>query len=328
MKKFLKITGIVLLIIVVLIIGLITYITTQLPDVGAAPELTINATPEMLKRGEYLAHTFANCIDCHSVRDFSKFAGPIVPGTEGQGGMDFGEGAGFVPASNITSDVETGIGGWTDGEIYRAITMGVDKEGKPLAPMMPYKAFQTIDENDILSIIAYIRTLSPVKNEVPEKKLNFPMNIIVHMIPSKPAFTEIPDFNDKISYGKYYAISCQYCHTPSDAGEFDMSKLMAGGVEFPFPTGGIVRSANITPDKQTGIGNWTEEVFIEKFKFFSKPENIHSVQPGEFNTIMPWTFYSKMTDEDISAVYNYLMTLEPIKNNVTKFSPGGPSPVK
>jgi mono/diheme cytochrome c family protein len=325
MKKFLKITGIVVLVLIIAVFGIITYITTQLPDVGAAPELSVEATPEMLKRGEYLAMTAAGCIDCHSKRDFSKFSGPVVPGTEGMGGDNYGEGAGFIPASNITSDIETGIGGWTDGEIFRAITMGVDKDGEPLAPMMPYKAFQTIDENDILSIIAYIRTLQPIKNEVPAKEINFPLNIIVHMIPSEPDFHALPDRNDKIKYGEYYSVSCKFCHTPSDGGEFEMDKYMAGGVEFPLPTGGIVRSANLTPDKETGIGSWTDEHFIERFKFYENSGNIHSVSPGEFNTIMPWNNFGMMTREDLSAIYSYLMTLQPVKNYVEKFSPGVPA---
>ncbi|MFI5211645.1 MAG: c-type cytochrome [Ignavibacteria bacterium] len=171
MKKFLKILLILFVIMIVLAAGGYMYLYLAFPKVSAATDLKIESTPKRIERGKYLANGFAFCIDCHSERDFTKFSGPVVPGTEGKGGFDLGEGAGFVPASNITQDKETGIGSWTDGEIFRALTAGVNKEGKFLAPMMPYTELNKLDKEDIYSIIAYIKTLPAIKNKIPEKNL-------------------------------------------------------------------------------------------------------------------------------------------------------------
>jgi mono/diheme cytochrome c family protein len=324
MKKFLKITGFIILGLFILIVGLGLYAYTMKPDVGDAPDIKINATPEMIERGRYLANGFAACMECHSEKDMSKFAGPIIPGTEGKGGMDFGEGAGKIFAKNITSDKETGVGSWTDGELFRAITMGVDKNGEPLGPMMPYMYYRTMDEEDIKAIIAYIRTLAPIKNAVPQHELNFPVNLIFRMLPDKPAFVKLPGDAEKIKLGEYYSGSCFACHTPKGSSGPDTEKMFSGGVEYPLPDGSIVRSPNITPDKETGIGNWTKQQFIDRFKFYAKPENKNvSVKHGEFNTVMPWLLFAGLKDEDLGNVYDYLMTQKPIKNTVVKFSPPG-----
>lgn len=324
MKKFFKIFIYVFLIIILLISAGIIYIKTQFPKISKAPDLKITPTAEMIERGKYLAYGFASCMDCHSTRDYNKFSGPLVEGTEGKGGEDFGGEAGFIPARNITPDKETGIGSWTDGEIFRAITMGVDKDGEPLGPMMPYMYYRNIDENDVIAIIAYIKTLKPIKNEIPKHDFNFPVNLIFRTLPTEPDFKKLPDKNNKVATGEYYSGGCMACHSPMEKGEFIADKMFSGGLDFPNPGGGVVRSANITPDKETGIGNWTKEQFIKKFKSFNLPENQNvSVKKGEFNSVMPWTFYATCTEEDLGAVYDYLMTQKPISNKVEKFSATG-----
>ncbi len=324
MKKLLKVLFILLIIIVVLAGAGYAYLQLAFPKVSAATDMKIESTPQRIERGKYLANGFASCVECHSGRDYTKFSGPLVPGTEGMGGFDFGEGAGFVPASNITQDKETGIGDWTDGEIFRAITSGVDKNGKMIAPMMPYTEFAKMDKEDVLSIITYIKTLTPVKNSVPEKKLNFPVNLIFRTIPKDAnSFGKVPDKNDKVKYGEYHAIACKFCHSPGDKGELFPDKLFSGGVEFPMPDGKIIRSSNISPDKETGIGNLTKEQFIQKFKMHLDPANLN-VQTRGFNTPMAWTmFASGITDEDFGAVYDYLMTQKPVSNRVEKISVQG-----
>jgi mono/diheme cytochrome c family protein len=319
MKKLFKFLGILLIIVVVLLGAGYLYLNLAFPKVSAATDLKIEATPQRLERGKYLAEGFAGCIDCHSERDWKVFSGPIVKGTEGKGGQDFGEGAGFVPASNITQDKETGIGGWTDGEIFRAVTSGVDKDGNFLAPMMPYVEFAKLDKEDIYSIIAYIKTLPAVKNSVPEKKLKFPVNLIFRTIPADAnSFGKIPDPNDKLKVGEYYGPSCKFCHSPGEKGELFPDKLFSGGVEFPMPDGKIIRSANITPDKETGIGNYTKELFLQKFKMHLDPANLDPQIKG-YNTPMMWNqFAAVCTDEHLGAIYDYLMAQKPVKNKVEK----------
>ena len=319
MRKFLKILLYVFIVLVVISMAGYMYLFFAFPKVSDATNMKIDATPERIERGKYLANGFAGCIDCHSERDWTLFSGPVIPGAEGKGGFDYGEGAGTVPAANITSDMETGIGSWTDGELFRAITSGVDKNGKFLAPMMPYVEFAKIDKEDVYAIIAYIRTLPAIKHQVPPRKLNFPLYLIFRTIPKDAGqFTKIPDPGDKVKLGEYYGISCKFCHSPNEKGEFIPGKLFSGGVEYPMPDGKIIRSANISPDKETGIGNWSKELFIQKFRANADLANLN-MQKHEYNTPMQWNLFGTvLTDEDLGAVYEYLMTQQPVKNKVEK----------
>jgi hypothetical protein len=141
------------------------------------PDLTVQATPKRLARGAYLANHVSVCIDCHSTRNWDYFSGPPVAGTEGKGGEVFDESLGFpgtIYAHNITP---AALGSVNDGVVYRAITTGLDKNGKAMFPLMPYQHFNLMSEEDILSIIAYIRKLKPIGNTPPLTTLKFPMNL-------------------------------------------------------------------------------------------------------------------------------------------------------
>jgi mono/diheme cytochrome c family protein len=297
----------------VLIFGAGLYIKVGLPNVGDPPELTVEITPERLSRGKYLVHHVALCVDCHSERDMSKFAGPIIEGTLGKGGERFDVGVGIYHAPNITP---AGIGDWTDKELMRAITMGVSKDGRALFPVMPHPAYGQMDKEDIKSIIAYVRSLKPIENTVPEPVSYFPMNFIINTIPKKANFQPIPDKRDVLTYGKYLvnAASCTECHSPRDQqGNILKGMDFAGGEQFILPDSSIVTSVNITPDTETGIGSWTKEQFFSRFRMYTDPSQYYSVAKGEFNTMMPWSQYSGMTDEDLNAVYTYLKSLKPVK---------------
>jgi mono/diheme cytochrome c family protein len=324
MKKVLKIFGGILAVLVIGVMCLLTYVSTVLPNVEPAPDLNIELTQERIERGEYLANTVYVCMDCHSDRDYSKFSLTIKEGTEGKGGNLFGTEAGFPGdyyAKNLTP---YHLGSWSDGEVFRAITSGVNKDGDALFPIMPYTNYRHVDPEDIYDIIAYIRTLEPIEYDVPESSSDFPMNFIINTIPGEPEFTERPEPTDKIAYGKYLvtAASCSDCHTPMDKGAAIPGMDFAGGMEFPLPEGGIATSANITPDMNTGIGSWTEEAFIARFKQFQDSTNAINtslVEPGNFNTEMPWRFYSNMSEEELSAIYAYLKTQAPVENQIAKF---------
>ncbi|HYE73479.1 MAG TPA: c-type cytochrome, partial [Blastocatellia bacterium] len=116
--------------------------------------------------------------------------------------------------------------------------------------------------------------------------------------------------------------ACAECHTPADnRGNRLAGMEFAGGFEFPLPDGSKVRSANITPDKETGISNMTKEQFISRFKSFAATAyQAPEVKAGEFNTVMPWTFYGRMTEKDLNAIYEYLRTLTPVNHQVEKFT--------
>jgi len=148
------------------------YVKTVLPNVGEPEQLTIERKPLRIERGKYLANNVAVCMDCHSQRDYSLYAGPIKAETFGAGGEKFGEEIGFpgsIYSKNITAFK---LGTWTDGEIVRAITTGVSKNDNALFPLMPYHNYGRMDKEDIYSIVAYIRTLPAKANEVPDSELD------------------------------------------------------------------------------------------------------------------------------------------------------------
>ena len=325
MKKFFKIASRILLVLLIIVIGIVGYIKIALPNVGDAPDMKVEATAERIARGSYLANNVTVCIDCHSTRDWGKFSGPIVPGTFGKGGELFGQKFGFPGAFYSKNITPEGISRYSDGELFRLITTGVTKEGKAIFPVMPYHNYGRMDEEDIKSIIAYIRTLKPIKNNVPASSPDFPMNIIINTIPQKASLTKRPDKSDAANYGGYLAMaaSCVDCHTPFEKGEFAKGMEYGGGREFPFPDGAVVRSSNISPDV-TGLGAWTEEMFLERFRTNTDSATMsRSIKPGEYNTIMPWTMYARMDEGGLKAIFAYLKTVKPISNKVVKYSPAG-----
>lgn len=323
MKKFLKILAYASIGIVLLVIILLTYVKTMLPSVGDPPDLRVEMSQENIARGSYLVHHVMVCMDCHSTRDWSLFAGPPVQGTEGKGGEVFDQTFGF-PGKYVANNITPyNLGNWTDGEIFRAITTGVAKDGRALFSIMPYYNFGASDQKDIEAVIAYIRTLKPIENETEKSNSDFPMNFIINTMPKKASFKKIPSKTDVVEYGKYLvtAAGCSDCHTNQVKGKI-VGEPFAGGFEFNFPDGSVVHSANITPDKSTGIGNLTKDEFIARFKVYEdsayKPK---SVKPGAFQTLMPWTMYAGMKTEDLSAVYEYLRSLKPVNNLIEGFTP-------
>jgi mono/diheme cytochrome c family protein len=323
MKKVLKFLGYTLLILILLITGVLTYIKVALPNVGAAPELTVESTPEKIERGRYLANSVTVCMDCHSTRDWSKFAGPLTDGTLGRGGERFDQKVGFPGVYFSKNITPAGIKRYTDGELFRLITTGVTKEGRAMFPVMPYQHYGKMDPEDIKSIIAYIRSLAPIEYPVQESVSDFPMNFILNTIPKKAEPEKMPAKSDTLAYGKYMvnASACIECHTKVDKGKIIPELAFSGGREFHFPDGSLVRSANITPDIESGLGTWTKEMFLAKFKTFAdssyKPQ---AVVAGQYNSVMPWNMYSRMNTEDLVAIYSYLKAIKPVKNIVTKFT--------
>ncbi|MEX1270014.1 MAG: c-type cytochrome [Balneolaceae bacterium] len=305
-----------------LIVFALSYVSFALPNADPAPDLTVEITDERVEHGRYLANHVMLCMDCHAVRDFTLFAGPPMPGTLGGGGEVFDQTIGF-PGRFISRNLTpAGLGDWSDGEIYRAITSGVSRDGSALFPVMPYPHYSQLAEEDIYSVIAYLRTLEPVENELEPSSPDFPVNFLINTMPVKAAPQVKPDQSDVINYGRYMitAAACTDCHTKMENGQY-VGEPYAGGNEFPMPGGVTVRSANLTPH-ETGIGNWTKEQFVARFKTYSgSTYSPHKVEPGQFQTIMPWGMYSGMTEEDLEAIYEYLKTVPPVDHRVEMFTP-------
>lgn len=295
--------------------------TVLLPRDIPIPDISLPMSAEAIERGRYLANHVAVCMDCHSTRNWTYYSGPITPGTVGKGGEIYDERSGLpgvVISKNITA---YNLGDWSDGELFRVITGGLQKDGDALFPLMPYDAYRTMDERDLLAVMAYLRTLEPIENDVPDHQLNFPLNLIVNSIPREAELRTV-NRNDSIEYGEYLSNlgGCVWCHTPTNATQqVIMEQSLAGGHEF-FVAGGLVRSSNISPNPETGIGNWTLEQFIARFRQYQGDagRTIPIGVDGR-NTIMSWSMFADMNDEDLGAIYAFLMQSEPRRNSVNVF---------
>lgn len=319
MRKIIK--GILLLI-VIAVMAVLLYVKLALPNVGEPEYLNVKSTKSRLERGKYLANHVCVCVDCHSTRNWNEFSGPLIEGTIGNGGEVFDQRFGFPGSFYSKNITPSGIGDWTDGEVLRAIASGVSKDGTALFPIMPHPHFGQMDKEDLESIIVYLRSLKPIENTVPESIADFPMNFIINTIPKEPHFSKKPDASDDVAYGGYLfnAASCSECHTKQEKGMPIEGMELAGGFEFPMVTGGTARSANITQDKVTGIGKWSEDDFVKRFKSYTDSTYVSAkIAKGNFNTVMPWTMYGGMNEQDLKAIYAYLKTVKPIQNTVEKF---------
>ena len=320
MKTLLKIVGVLVVVVLVAAAAGVGYLFAAYPNVEVK-EYRIEPTPERLARGKYLNDHVVGCTTCHTPRDWTRFSGPANGERLGAGGDAFSLGpAGMLYAKNITP---AAVGSWSDGELLRAVTSGVSRDGTPLFPLMPYPHFGAMDQEDVHAVLTYIRSLKAIENtNIPERELNFPLNLIVRTIP-KPANPQPrPPVSDKLAYGRYMLRSalCSDCHTPIDEQGTPLPGLdFAGGMEI-VETGYRVRSANITPDADSGIGTWTEQQFVDKFKAFegTTPPELSDVERRQ-NTPMPWTAYAGMTREDLAAIYTALRAQKPIVNRVNKF---------
>lgn len=277
------------------------------------PILKLTDSSKLLHRGAYLANHVAVCMDCHSERDWSRYSGPLVPGTEGGGGEIFNREMGFPGTFYSKNITPTHLGTWTDDELLTAVTTGVKPNGEILFPVMPYPYYRHLDPEDAVAIIAYIRTLAPKLTEVPERTIDFPMQLLMRLVPRSTAFKPKPARNDRVAYGKYLATiaGCAECHSPVEKGQVIQDQLYAGGRLFKMPAGDLY-SPNLTADSATGLGLWSEQAFINRFKFFADSANLRTVGPRDQNTIMPWSMYSGMDTADLGAIYAYLRSL-PVK---------------
>lgn len=324
MKKIFKIIGYILGIGILLIVCSFAYLQLGFPQVDAPEELVIEYTPDRIERGAYLANHVAVCMDCHSKRDFSLFSGPPSTGTIGGGGDRFDHAIGLPGVFYAQNITPFGISDYTDGELFRVITTGVTNDGRAMFPLMPYPYYGKMDREDIYDIIAYIRSIPSIENEIPESKADFPVSLLLRTMPKNAEMVQKPDPSDQIAYGGYLVNSagCVECHTQvSPQGVILPDLAFSGGRGFPLPGGTLVSSTNITPDTETGIGSWTEAQFVSRFKQYADSGYVNPKIPmGEFNSPMPWTMYSGIKEEDLKAIYAYLKTVAPIKNKVIKFT--------
>lgn len=323
LRRILKVLGILFGVLVVLVVILVIYVQLawDRPVNRDAPQMTAPTDAQTVARGEYLFQYSLNCWSCHGSQ------GSNSPGEPQAGGFEFDltnvglpGGFGYVYASNITSDPETGIGTWSDGELVRALREGLDPEGYLVFPIMEAEWWSGLSDEDALALVAYMRSLPPVRNEVPDSRLTFAAKALfaLGVLKAQPAITEpvvAPPRGATVEYGEYlvyHASTCVGCHMPRDpnTGRFDLTRPFAGGL-FPVPDEGLsATGSNLTPDPATGIGNWTEEQFMTAMRTGLRPNGTVMLP------YMPWPSYSRWNEDDLRAVWLYLRSLEPIAHEV------------
>ena len=266
----------------------------------------------LLERGAYLVRSIAACGNCHTPKGEK---GEEPAGMELAGGLVIDEKPFTAVMPNITPDRETGIGGWTDAEILRAIREGVRPDGSIIGPPMPVEFYRGISDRDGAAIVAYLRSLPPVRNQVAKS---------VYRMPLPPSWgppvgkVEAPATSymaaaDKVAYGAYLAGPlghCLECHTPRlPDGRRDMSaRAGAGGMPINGPAGPVV-PPNLTPDRATGLGAWTDAEIRRAIT-----QGVHR----DGRSLMPpmaFAYYARMSDGDLDAIIAYLRALKPIRKD-------------
>lgn len=267
-------------------------------------------TPERLERGRYIVESTAHCFQCHSDVDYSKPGAQPKPGQKGAGAVFAEDGMEWLVAPNITPDVETGAGSWTDEQLARAIREGIGHDGRRLFPVMPYENFRNMSDEDLASVITYIRSIEPVRNKLPKTQIPEPLKAALP--PHAPVTSQVSAHHayNQVARGRYMATlgNCVTCHTPmNEKGQPMMEMAFAGGFKLK-GTWGEVYSANITPDA-TGISYYDEALFIRTMR-------TGHVGARKLNYVMPTGYFKNMTDDDLKAIFAYLRTLRPVKHRL------------
>jgi mono/diheme cytochrome c family protein len=278
------------------------------------------ASPGRLERGRYLVEAVAHCFQCHSRPDFQKSFGQPKPGTKGAGevlkneefdGVPFPDG---LVHPNITPDKKTGAGTWADAQFEQAIRHGIGHDGRELLDFMPYAFFRSMADEDVTSVIVYIRSLPAVRNPLPKRNLPFPVKVDLHpeMEPSLP-----PDASEQVKHGWYLVriAQCNDCHTPSDEkGNFRTDMMFGGGARMKGPWGDVV-TPNITSDP-SGISHYDEAMFIKTIRTGRASGGVRQLNP-----LMPYSYFRNMTDDDLKAIFAYLRTVKPVRHHVDNSEP-------
>ncbi|HSR34749.1 MAG TPA: c-type cytochrome [Anaerolineae bacterium] len=321
LRQILKWLGILMGAVAVLVIGLVVYVQLAWdnPSTREVPQMTASRNAETVARGKYLYNNTLICWSCHGSQGSKSPEEPQAGGLEFDL-TDIGPGFGFIYASNITPDFETGIGAWSDGELVRAIREGLDHEGRIIFPIMEAEWYRGLSDEDALALVAYLRSLPAVNSEVATNRYYFPAKALIALGMVKPqlgitAAVVAPPRSVTAEYGEYlasHASGCAACHTPRspNTGKFDLTRPFAGG-DFAFAEEGFSPTgSNLTPDAATGIGEWTEEQYMTAMRTGLTPDGTVMLP------FMPWPWYARWSEDDLRAVWLYLRALEPIDHEV------------
>jgi mono/diheme cytochrome c family protein len=261
--------------------------------------------PARVERGRYLAEHLLQCFVCHSERDWDAPGAPPIAGRKGAGVVMSERGERRIVAPNITPDVETGAGGWTDDMLARAIREGIGHDGRVLYWGMWYRSFAALGDEDLASVIVYLRTLPPVRNALPPTRLP-PEELAENARFPRPITTPVPGPapGDTKALGRYLlgVADCAGCHTawesPRNPGLFAGGNKIVRGTRSAF-------SANLT--RQASGVAYPRETFISV---------MHTGKGGSLHPIMPWVVFSGLADADLGAMYDALGDVYPVAHYV------------
>ena len=284
------------------------------PKTEDAPDVTADTSDAAIERGRYLANHVLGCAQCHS---------PIDGASPGERVIEAGRfsGRAFAPddlspgeivAPNLTSDAQNGIGEWTDGELLRAIREGISRDGDVLFPMMPYAVYRFLTQADALAVVAYLRTLGPSDNDPGKSDIDFPVSMLVRVVP-RPVETEpLPMPEDPVERGTLLLslMRCRMCHTPVAGSKPARKSQYAGGQPFEGEFG-TVYAANLTSDPDAGLGDWTDDELAAVFKTGRRRD-------GRLLWGMPWTAMQGLSDQDVTALIAALRHIPPNETAVPK----------
>ncbi|MEO5995501.1 MAG: hypothetical protein ABIN89_02300 [Chitinophagaceae bacterium] len=277
-----------------------------------SPGLSATNDSTLIARGKHLALGPAHCVNCHAPGDIEEklLKGETVPLA---GGVIFDIPIGKIYSKNLTPG-STGIGNKTDEAIARALRYGVSLNGKALFDFMP---FHNVSDEDLTAILSYLRHQPPVQNLVPQNSFNL-VGKVVNAFLLKPVgpseeMPKVVKADTSTTYGRYLAnnvANCRGCHTNLDlmTGAFT-GENYAGGLEFETSTDSgtyILTTPNLTPDSTGTIKGWTLQNFIQRFR-------LGKVAP---QTHMPWGPFSRMSNDELKAIYNFLQTVKPVHNEI------------
>ncbi len=278
-------------------------LSAQTPEKGTE---AVSQDTSAAERGKYIFQATGGC-GCHTD---AQNGGAYLAG-----GREIKTPFGIMYGTNITPDPETGIGSWSDEDFLRAFREGKSPAGYSYYPVFPYTSFSGMTDQDLLDLKAYLLTLEPVKQQNKEQDLYFPFNFRLAawawqvLFYSPEVYQPDSGKSAKWNRGKYltdYVGHCAECHTPRNIfGALDKSKLYAGSRQ---GHDGEIGS-NLTPDTEFGIGSYSETDFQYTMRWGLKAdgEDILGIM-GE----LVHDGYSNLTDEDLSAMYEYLRSLKPI----------------
>lgn len=310
-KKIFKWTGVILLVFI-LGITVITASRQQIKYTAPYPDIKASADTAVIAKGKHIMFDIAHCTGCHSRANADSLIaiGEDVPLT---GGKLFNLPVGKIYSKNITPDIETGIGKYTDAEIARALRYAVHPDGTVVYDFMP---FHNISDEDLTAIISYLRAQKPVRFRVPDNNLNIIGNLIKAFLvkPVGPAENILKSVtpDSTATYGRYIVTNvadCGGCHTTRNmAGQYIGEPLAGGKMMEVGPDNPGLLPPNITPDSTSRIFGWTQEMFIDRFRRGKLIEK----------SPMPWNSFKRMSDLELKAVYKYLRTVKPAKTNVVE----------